>query len=227
MSVFRRSLFIAVTGAAITVGAATAPANAQNSGFQQGDWVSLTGTIDTTVGDYFIVDYGAGRATIEMDDWDWYPDIHKLLVGDRVTVYGTIDKTGYVDRVIEAGSVYVHNRNTYYFANAADGENLQFAVSPVITVPDSSWGLRGKVTDVDEAREFVMESPFGTIRVDASELAYNPFDEAGGQQITEGDWLVVYGELDTPDWFGEGEVEVEAESIISLSRDPGKSESLK
>lgn len=54
-------------------GAMTLPADAEDP-FSKSDrsWISLSGVVAATSNDSFVLDYGEGLITVEMDDWDWY-----------------------------------------------------------------------------------------------------------------------------------------------------------
>jgi len=68
-----------------------------------------------------------------MDDWDWFDEASRLNAGEKVTVYGRIDDGLYETRTIEADSVYVYERNTYYYANDADEESYYYTYPHVWT----------------------------------------------------------------------------------------------
>lgn len=182
-------------------------------------WISLTGSVAATTAERFTLDYGEGLIQVEMDDWDWYDEARRVVPGDRVTVYGRVDDSLYEKRTIEADSVYVFDRNTFYYANDADEEgDYQFSF-PMVTVPDGSWvSVSGKVQEV-AGRELVLDTGLGTMRVDTILMPYNPLDDVGFQKIDEGDRISVTGTLDL-DFFEKREIQ--ADSIVSLTRDASK-----
>src|SRR6056297_3223471 len=85
-------------------------------------WISLGGTVTSSSADSFRLDYGDGMITVEMDDWDYDGDAFPLMDGDQVTVYGRVDQNLFANTTIEAGSVYVQDLNTFFYASAADEE---------------------------------------------------------------------------------------------------------
>jgi hypothetical protein len=164
-----------------------------------------------------MLDYGSGTILVEMDDWDSYGDAYGLLDGDKVTVYGRIDDDFFEVASIEAGSVYVENLNSYFYANSADEEtalyNPRYWTAPAPLVV-SSMTLRGDVTSVNaEDREFTVDTGGRKVTVQVESLGYNPLDDNGYQQIDKGDYVSVSGMMDYE--FMDGQV-FEAESVITL-----------
>ncbi|HSN81255.1 MAG TPA: NirD/YgiW/YdeI family stress tolerance protein [Polyangiales bacterium] len=198
----------------------TSTAEAKRSPYAKPDrsWITLTGDVVESSPQQFRLDYGEGLITVEMDDWDWYDEADHIMAGDRVTVYGRIDDDLYQRRTIEADSVYVYDRNTYYYANDADEEDFVY-YSSVVTIPDGAWtSVNGTVEKID-GRELVLDTGVSKIRVDTINMAYNPLDEVGYQKIKKGDRVSVWGRLDL-DFFEKREIQ--ADSIVTLSRDKTK-----
>lgn len=185
-------------------------------------WINLSGTVTASTLDQFTLDYGTGLITVEMDDWDWYNEASLIRPGEQVTVYGRIDDGFYESRTIEASSVYVNDRNTFYYANAADEEGdyfTYFYTAPVKAFPEGSWvSVSGQVERVD-GREFTLDTGASKIKVDTIAMTYNPLDDVGVQQIKKGDRVAVTGHIDD-DLFEQREIH--AQSIVSLSLDQKK-----
>lgn len=195
----------------------TVPA-AENPYLQPDDtWISITGTAVGPTEDSFVLDYGKGTVIVEMDDWDWYGDARGILDGDKVTVYGQVDDDLYETTSIEASSVYVENRGTYYYASAADEEYDDdydyWIMGGELAVGDMT--LRGTVTDVS-GREFWIDTGPRQISVDTVSMNYNPLDEYGYPVIDEGDYVSVTGEMDYNTW---DERELSADTIVVLEDD--------
>lgn len=215
-----RSVVI-TTGVAViaTLAAWAAPAAADDpSKASNGDWITVSGQVVSTTDDSFRLDYGPGVITVEMDDWDWYHEGRKLLENDNVRVYDRLDKDAYESRKIEAGSVYVQDLGTYFFANAADEEDIAlWTLTTPIHVGDIE--ISGKVDQIN-GRELVLTSG---ARIDTSELGYNPVDDKGFQRIDVGDRIKAGGHLDH-DLF-DTKSEIDATWIVSLNSkaDGGKS----
>lgn len=181
-------------------------------------FVSLTGTVASTVtskGVGFTLDYGEGIITVEVDDWDWDDDSAGIFPGERVTVNGRIDDDLFETRSIEASSVYVHPRNTYYFASSADEEprvNTYYPTYPL----DGSWlTMTGQVTSTDpEDRSFVLDTGIRKFDVLTKDLGYNPLDEIGIQKVDKGDRVSVTGRLDSNVFTKD---DIVASTVVSLT----------
>jgi len=184
---------------------------------RDGNWINISGRVVSAAADRFVMDYGSGNVTVEMDDWDWYQEGRAILPGDEVVVTGRADTNLFARKTIEARSVYVKKLNTFYYASAADEET-----PPVVTVsvPPSTGGVEstGTVSAV-EGREFNLTFPGGVLRVDTSALSDNPMDGEGAQQIKVGDRVRVWGDLDLE--VGEN-AERKARNIVSMAPDRTK-----
>jgi len=175
-------------------------------------WISIDGTVDSVSADSFLLDYGPGIITVEMDDGDRDADGYKLAMGDRVRVSGMIDDDMFEARTIEASSVYVESLGTYFYASAVDEEDTFVTYTTPVDV--SATVLQGTVTDVDD-EEFTINTGLRSVRVEVEEMAYNPLDDIGYQQIDLGDRVSVTGDMDTDFW--EGQTELVADSVVTLS----------
>ncbi|MFW5750736.1 MAG: hypothetical protein ACOCZK_03710 [Planctomycetota bacterium] len=199
---------------------------AVESPYQKADesWISISGTVVDPTADSFILDYGEGLVTVEMDDWDWYGDAYGLLDGDKVTVNGRIDDDLFETTTIEASSVYVESLGSYFYASAADEEDATYSTVVTAPVVVSTVSIRGKVTSVDAIEgEFTIDTGARQVTVDTEDLAYNPLDDKGYQKIEKGHRVSVSGELDV-DLFGNREVD--ADWVITLSKDEDKGASM-
>lgn len=208
---------VAATNASANVAVPAGSQAAKLSAAYDGNWVNISGKVVSTQPSSFVVDYGKGNVTVEMDDWDWYKEGRLLKAGDQVIVSGRVDNDLLLKKRIEAASVYVENLNTYFYANGADEEELAANRVYVAALPayvDST----GTVTAV-EGREFTLGSAAGAIRVDTSMMAQNPLDGEGFQRIKAGDRVYVWGDLDLDSAEGG---ELKAKGIVSLTRDMSK-----
>jgi len=191
------------------------PGFAGENPYQKPDetWISVSGSVTTVTPDSFMLDYGDGVITVEMDDWDADADAYKVAVGDRVTVTGKIDDDMFETTTIEASSVYVEDLNTYFYARATDEEDFDTFITYTTPVIASATVLQGTVTEV-EGDEFILNTGLRSVRVETEDMAYDPLDDQWYQQIDVGDRVSVSGEIDHD--FFEGR-EFVATSILTLS----------
>jgi len=177
-------------------------------------WISVSGTVERVTNDAFLLDYGEGSMTVEMDDGDRDADGYKLVRGDKVTVNGRIDDDLFEARTLEASSVYVENIDTYFYASAVDEEDINNVIVTVSTpVVVSAITVQGRVTEVS-ADEFVVDTGLRQVRVEVEEMAYNPLDDQGYQKIEVGDRVSVTGQIDNDLFEGR---ELVADSVVTLS----------
>lgn len=186
-----------------------------------GSYISITGDVASTVsakGVGFTLDYGDGIIAVEADDFDMDDDSAGILPGERVTVYGRIDDDLFEIRSIEAGTIYVHDRNSYYFASSADEELSTLTYSYFPEHPkDGSWvSVDGVVKNVDsKGKEFEIKAGSKEFKIETHALGYNPLDNIGLQQIQKGDRVSVTGILDT-DFLNEDDIV--ANSVITVNK---------
>lgn len=205
---------------AMTTAIATAfgsAALAQESGgpiADSGEWISLTGDVTSVSGDRFTLDYGENDVTVEMDDFDSY-DENLLVAGDQVTVSGVID-TDFVDnKTLEASSVYVDNLNEFFYASSADEEDGYYSYAANDYWDGGDWiSVTGEVESVD-GRTFTLETGVADYVIDTDQMSYNPLDGEGAEQIEVGERVVVSGEFDTFNLYGDEDIEAEAVTTLS------------
>lgn len=159
-------------------------------------WISISGTVDSVTPDAFLLDYGDGMITVEMDDGDRDADGYKLLQGDKVTVNGRIDDDFYQTTTIEASSVYVEKLGTYFFASAMDEEAPYHWHVYTVPVIEGNTIVQGTVSSVGEGEFMVSSGPMG-VEVEIDQMPYNPLDETGYQKIEAGDIVRVSGKMDS------------------------------
>ncbi|HEU4968664.1 NirD/YgiW/YdeI family stress tolerance protein [Sphingomonas sp.] len=193
---------------------ATRVANAANN-----SWLTLNGKVTATTPTSFDLDYGSGRVTVEMDDWDWFQEGRALKPGDQVMVTGRVDNDLFEKKKIEAASVYVENLGTHFFANPGDEEDL---ARTTIVVPQKQAfvGASGFVTE-KEGTEFEIGGPTG-VRIDVAKMPDNPLDAQGLVQVKVGDRVQVWGDFNAdPD----ERPEIMAKGLIVLASDQAKAAS--
>ena len=211
------SLSIASTLIATPVAALAADKGAENESpylAADGSWITLSGKVTSTTADTFMLDYGKGLVTVEMDDWDWFEESGEVLPGDNVTVYGEVDDDTFEGAKVEASSVYVESLGTYFYASAADEESFNdLDVAPTIDV--GQMIVTGTVTSVSGS-EFTIDSGVQEMTVDTALMPYDPMDDEGFQQIESGDLVSVTGDIED-DTFEESELL--ADTVVTLEDD--------
>lgn len=163
---------------------------------QNGDYISISGKVDKVRADYFILVSNGKRIHVEMDDYDWDSDGYKVVKGDRVVVSGFIDQDYLEKKKIEAGSVYVKNLDTYFFANSSDEEDIytpDIQYSMMKKIPDSvTYRIKGKVVQISND-SFVVDSGLNKWRIDTNYMSFNPLDDVGFTQVDINDKVTVTG----------------------------------
>lgn len=178
-------------------------------------WITISGTVETVQADRFTLDYGDGSVIVEMDDGDRDADGYKLVAGDEVTVSGRIDDDFFELTTIEAGSVYVKNLGTTFFASTMDEESQGLAESSLLPpIPISRTVVSGIVSKI-EGDEFLINTGDRMLRVDVSDMPFDPLDDEGYLKIDAGDRVKVFGKIDVNLFEGR---ELEADTVIELRK---------
>lgn len=175
-------------------------------------WLSLSGAVESVAADSFVLDYGDGSITVEVDDWDNYQEGKYLKQGDKVMVSGKVDDDLYETASIEAASIYIENLGTHFMApSPTDEETLRMTtVVPVVTV--STVTLNGTVQDVGKT-SFTIDTGEQSLTLDVGGMANNPLDSTGFLKVDKGDRLIVSGTIDQR-FFGDRRLEVD--SIVEI-----------
>ena len=207
---FRKTIALGAAGLAM----AATPALAQMpTRTDDGEWLTLSGTVESVSGDVFMLDYGSNSLPVEMDDFDWFND-NVVMPGDEVTVTGRMDDDFLQTRRIEASTVYIDKLRTHYFANSADEEGGLDPMMYVGPVDTEGLDITGYVTAI-AGDEMTVDAGVLEYKVDSGELLYDPFDDDGLTRIDVGDRVSVSGRFDDSDFFDTPEID--AVSIIELS----------
>lgn len=221
MSTFRTLLATAVTAAALT---AAMPAHAADPKTEPvNSTISITGKVAAVSEDSFTLDYGSDIITVKMDNWDFYRNDARIKTGETVAVRGIIDADWYEKRTIDASSVYVYDRYTYYYPHNAGNEVLgnidYYTASPNAMASEGTWyGVNGTVRAIN-GTELTLDTGVRDVNIETAHLGYNPLDDEGFQKIKVGDNIYVSGILDHSFFDGS---EIEAKSITTLNPDPVK-----
>ncbi|WP_162914849.1 NirD/YgiW/YdeI family stress tolerance protein [Desertibaculum subflavum] len=157
------------------------------------EWVSVSGVVKSSRNDNFVLDYGAGQITVELDDYDAIRE-NMVVAGDRVTVTGQTDDDFYDKRTIEASTVYVDKLHTYFYANPADEEGGYYNPPTSSLATDEEWVAMTGTVVRKQGDELTLDTGTRNLTVDISEVPYDVFADAG-------DRITVYGEMDDADLF--------------------------
>lgn len=187
--------------------ATTEKLNVMNDGSN----IAMTGQVGEIRNDEFDLHYGYDdntnrMITVELDKFGWTGNETRYLsAGENVTVYGFIDDDLFEGREVEAYQILLNDSFVTYSYDTSD---LSLPRSSYSSPEDGSYvTASGIVTDVD-GEEFTVSDGTNTIRVEANDLGYDPFDNDGFQKIENGDRVYVYGELDK-DFFESNEIDAE------------------
>lgn len=176
-------------------------------------WITISGSVESVSADAFMLDYGDGVITVEMDDGDRDADAYKLVKGDKVTVSGKVDDDFFEIATIEASSVFVENLGTTFFASAIDeetSEGLAAVFASPIVVADTI--VTGTVTTVGE-HTFTVDTGLRELNVDPGSMPYDPLDDEGYLKLTVGDRVKIRGDIERNLFENH---EIEAEYIVKL-----------
>lgn len=209
---FKKVSAFAISAGLIAAASSMPVAAEKISSTYDGEWLSVSGTVDSVSGDAFILDYGDKSIPVEMDDYDWYSE-NPLIAGDQVTVTGRMDDDFFQSRRIEASSVYVGSLHTLFYASAADEEDVTVPLVDFDALRTGGLSLTGTVQSIDD-EEFVLDTGTYEYRIDTKSLYYDPFDATGIQHIAVGDRVSVTGSIDDADFFDKREID--ANSLTEL-----------
>lgn len=174
-----------------------------------GEFVTISGKVSDVKADSFNLNVEGNKILVEMDDYGWAADGYKLVNGDQVVVSGRVDKDFLEKKKVEAGSVYVKNIDSYFFANSSDEEDVPVITTTYTLIPTlpegASVDLQGKITSV-KGRELVVDTGTRKVTVDTKELIFNPLDKEGYTKLSVGDRVHVSGKVDK-DYFDTKEVD--------------------
>lgn len=165
-----------------------------------GETITVSGIVTTVEADAFRLKTKNKNIIVEMDDWDADADGFKLKKGDRVVVRGAADKDLFQKNTLEAGSVYVENLNSYFYASAADEEGAPVLLSTSIyntqKLPEGAYvDLIGNVKAVI-GRDLTLDTGVRELTVSTDDLIFNPLDNQGQVQVDVGDQIRVGGLVD-------------------------------
>ena len=181
---------VGVSGAMIAL-----PAAAQNPYKQSDDtWITIRGQVASVLRNAIMLDYGHGTIAVDIDDTKGEAEAYRLLPGDKVTVFGLIDKDSFAGTTIQAASVYVDKTGKNIYATVNDPDDLyryggmSSPTDPSITI------LRGFVSSID-GHEFTLNSGDRAIEIETAHMSHDPLTKEH-PQIKVGDIVRIRGHLD-------------------------------
>ncbi len=194
-----------------------ATAGAKVSDKMNGESITISGKVSEVRANTFKLKTADRDILVEMDDHSsWIADGFKLRDGDEVVVYGRVDQDLFEKKKIEAGTVYVKNINTTFYANSADEEDRAYTPTNYSYFSGLKEGafvdIKGKITKVS-GREFTIDTGLRNVKVDTNSLLYNPLDKKGFTRLEPGDQVRVTGNVQN-EYFDDKEVS--AATVIEL-----------
>lgn len=176
--------------------------------------IVLTGTVGEVRTDEFDLKYGAGEIIVELDRFGWDGnEANYLIPGESVTVSGYIDDDLFEGREIEATNMRLNDSYVYYYTTDAY-PTYYYIYDTDYTLDDGTFvTMKGEVSKIS-GDEFTVSNSVSTMRVDVSDIGYDPFDDDGLQKIEAGDEVYVYGNADSN--FFESK-EIMADGVMELT----------
>lgn len=174
-----------------------------------GDWVIVSGTVQSVGTQSFVLDTGASRIPVDMDG---YASLD-VRPGERVTVTGRMENPATGAPVLNAASVDVPERNQRFYANPSDDGGGAFAYSTAPAAP-APLTLTGTVVGTSAPYAFTLSTANGTYAIDARGIA----PTFATRPILIGDRISVSGTRDTSNLFDPRQIEATAITLLSPNR---------
>ena len=169
-----------------------------------GSWIGISGTVETTSAGSFVLDYGDGN--IKVNVAPNAADPHEFTANEAVTVYGLLDEGFFKGSTINARTVYLDSQKTY--ACSSDGADGR--VAAFVPAIHTGTVVYGRVTKVS-GNDFMVDEGDNMVTVDASALKEKL--EADAPAIHVGDHVAVVGEINKSFFTGK---ELEATSMTVI-----------
>ncbi len=173
--------------------------------------ISLSGKVASIDQDSFVLDYGAGRVRVDLEDGlDWFPTgTPGLTIGEPVTVNGRIDDDTFANRELEASSIYRPATQSYLYSDASNARFFPIEPRP----NDMSWvNLSGTVKGIS-GRDFVLDTGVREFRITTGAMRNDPV--AVGK-LRPGSRVSVSGMVSGEDIFDHPEID--ATNVVVLSQ---------
>ena len=197
------AVLIACLDLLLASGPASAAESMARADIPAPEQVAVSGIINDAAGPNFRLRYGAGEISVVLQAWERFREAGAppvMGIGDRVTVTGAADEAFYSARTLDAQSVYVDDRDTFYTTSwsrhgKAPWEVTAMAIPPLYGGRPISITLAGRVVDVSK-QMFSLEVGASPVQIDTREMIGSPLDAIGGPAIEIGDWVQVGGTLE-------------------------------
>jgi hypothetical protein len=156
-----------------------------------GAWIAIDGTISTVGGRSFILAYDGGTVPVAYGGEALRE--HQFQQGEKVTVFGWVDKDLFERKVLKASSVVV----------GADGGSRTIVGDDIGDASRRPAGagfmVHGRVTGID-GRMITVEQAEGHVLIDTRGMSYDPTRAEGHRRVDVGDIVTAQGSIDNGFW---------------------------
>ena len=162
-----------------------------------GEYLTLNGKITDVGPNSFSMSIDNEKILVEMDDFDYFKEGYQLKKGDKVMVFGMVDKDYLERRSLEASTVYVKNLKTHFFANSIDEEDYYTYTTYYIS-PQNSMNvlLRGRVLSISDDT-ITLSTGVDDIKVSTERMYFNPANNKNYIDLQENDYVEISGMITT------------------------------
>lgn len=194
---------------------------------EPGSTVLLNGQVKSIDGNEFQLDFGGDTIEVDLDGWAWEDDVASYLkIGEQVSVGGTIEDGLLETRSLDATNIYVAASTTYYsiddsspaylnqYENSStQGSSQEQSSQDRQKLTNGAFvSVKGIVASIS-GRELTLDSGNMSVKVDTSDMLYNPLEKDIGESVQKGDRVYAYGEVNEA--FLSGKV-ISASSIVKM-----------
>ena len=151
----------------LAIAAFAVPLQAQNVSpyrLKNGDEIKIAGKVSKAKASTFLLDYGQGSITVELDDYDSYEEGFNIIDGDQVIVTGKVDADSGQKRTIEARRVFIPAIDLEIFASATDEEDTASKSFTQSLTDGTEVDLRGIIKNINR-KVITIQSSKGRVEV--------------------------------------------------------------
>ncbi len=173
---------------------------AKNKKTKGGEWITISGVVTGVRDDGFVI-LSEGKSTfIDFDSTPAHSNLQKLESGYQVIVSGEIEQIQFEEGKLLAEQIYLKETDTYLIGQPTENSNDVISLNPYYsTVEDlpqnTIVNIKGRVTRIKQRDIFVFTGD-REIKVDTSEMAFNPIDDQGATKIELNDFVKVSGTVE-------------------------------